>query len=87
MPIITRAMTRTGDHQARPVNARLPMGPPISSEPAAATSSSRVGCTVSRCGALARVVSGLGMGAILPHGPRNAGRAAAPVGATTPGFT
>ncbi len=87
MPIMTRAITRTGDHQETPVSPRLPAGPPISSEPAAATSSCRVGCTVSRCGASARVVSGLGMGAILPHGPRNAGRAAAPVGATALGFT
>lgn len=87
MPIAIRAMTRTGVHQDVPSRARRPMGPPISSLPLAATSSSLVGRTSSGSCALTRVVSALGMPHILPYVSRNALRAAAPGRCGGPRFT
>ncbi|GHI06442.1 hypothetical protein Scel_47630 [Streptomyces cellostaticus] len=71
------------------------MGPPISSLPTAATSSSLVGRTGSawagRTGSgscmLTGVISALGMGHILPYLSRNTPRAAAPRGCGGPCFT
>ncbi len=71
MPIATSATTRTGVHQDVPRRARRPMGPPISSLPAAATSSSLVGRTGSGSCTLVGVSSALGMGDILPYGPES----------------
>src|SRR5262245_23565914 len=67
MPIATSATTRTGVHQDVPSRARRPTGPPISSLPAAATSSSLVGRTGSGSCTLACVDSALGMPHILPY--------------------
>ncbi|GGX45112.1 hypothetical protein GCM10010321_72160 [Streptomyces chartreusis] len=54
------------------------MGPPISSLPFAATSSSLVGCTTgSGSCTLVGVVSALGMGHILPYQSENSARAKA----------
>lgn len=71
MPIATSAITRTGVHQDAPSSALRPMGPPISSLPAAATSSSLVGRTGSGSRTLVRVVSALGMAHILPYASEN----------------
>ncbi|GHH70172.1 hypothetical protein GCM10018793_03800 [Streptomyces sulfonofaciens] len=67
IPSITSAMTRTGVHQDAPRSARSPMGPPSSSLPAAATSSSLVGRTASGCWTLVGIISALGMPPILPY--------------------